>query len=158
MKKIVFDVLNNDNGTHFAILGAAAFKSKNKNYEIALVGDKEIIEEELAKKPFSLTKDDFIIVDSKNLVYIKSSPREALKNPSSMLDAFNYLIKNDFDAILSSGDSGAFTTLSMLKIKRLPNVERIAFMPVLPSTKGIHTLLLDAGANIETSAQYLQNW
>ncbi|PZW00553.1 phosphate acyltransferase PlsX [Metamycoplasma auris] len=158
MKKIVFDVMNNDNGIYDAIKGAIAFKIKNPEYKIALVGNKEIIEAELSKNNPTINKDSFTIIDSKNIIHLSSSPRDALKNPSSMLDAFNYLIENDYDAILSSGDSGAFTTLSMLKIKRLNNVERIAFMPILPTLIGKHTLLLDAGANIETSAEYLNNW
>ncbi|ENY69389.1 Fatty acid/phospholipid synthesis protein [Metamycoplasma auris 15026] len=158
MKKIVFDVMNNDNGIYKAIKGAISFKLKNPNYKIALVGNKEIIESELAKSSNLIAEDAFEIIDSKNIIHLTSSPREALKTPSSMLDAFNYLDENDYDAILSSGDSGAFTTLSMLKIKRLNNVERIAFMPILPTLIGKHTLLLDAGANIETTAEYLNNW
>ncbi|BAP39391.1 phosphate acyltransferase PlsX [Metamycoplasma canadense] len=161
MKKIVFDILNNDNGISYAIKAACSFKSKNKDYQIALVADKDIIEKELIKlkNKYKISIDDFIIVDSKNLVHIKNSPREVLKNSSSMLDAFNYLNENNFDGIVSSGDSGAFITLSSFKIKRLPNVSRPAFMPILPTLQNNkYALLLDAGANIETSYEYLNNW
>lgn len=159
MKKIVFDVLNNDNGAKLAILGALAFKSKNKDYEIALVGNKDLIENELNNNSFNLTKSDFVIVDSRELAHIENSPREVLKKPSSMLDAFNFLNNENYDAILSSGDSGSLISLATFKVKRLPNVSRSAFMPVLPTLlDNHHALLLDAGANIDTPFEYLNNW
>ncbi|WP_330463310.1 phosphate acyltransferase PlsX [Metamycoplasma gateae] len=159
MKRIVFDVLNNDGGIVNAVYAALTFKSKNKDYELALVGDKKIIVDTINSSSFSLTEDDFIIIDSSDLVHIDNNPRDVLKRSSSMLDTFKYLKENDFDAILSSGDSGALLTLSTLLIKRLPNVVRPAFMPILPTlVEDKNTLLLDAGANIETSPEYLNSW
>ncbi|MGX9372711.1 phosphate acyltransferase PlsX [Mycoplasma sp. 3398] len=158
MKKIVFDVMNNDNGYKEAIQGALAFMGKNKDYQIALVGDKKLIEKEIKNNTYLIKKEDFIIIDSPNLATINSSIRDVLKKPSSMLDAFNYLNENDFDAILSSGDSGSFISLATLKTKRLPNVFRPAFMPILPTMSDHFSLLLDAGANIDTPAQYINNW
>ncbi|MBN4089724.1 phosphate acyltransferase PlsX [Mycoplasma enhydrae] len=153
MKKIVFDILNNDNGHYEATRAALKFKKNFPEFEIILVGDEKYIEETLKEE----TKL-FTIINSCEIAHIKNSPRDILKNKSSMLDAFNYLVENDCDAILSSGDSGSLITLSSLKIKRLPNVSRPAFMPVVPTTTQKNILLLDAGANVETPADYLNNW
>ncbi|AZZ65606.1 phosphate acyltransferase PlsX [Metamycoplasma phocicerebrale] len=153
MKKIVFDILNNDGG-HFKALDAALkFKNENPNYQLTLVGPANIIKEYLKKNT-----NKFEIFDSNGLAHIENSPREILKNQSTMLDAFNFLNENEYDAILSSGDSGSLISLSSLKVKRLPNVARPAFMPMIPTINNKYILLLDAGANVETPSEYLNNW
>ncbi|TPR54740.1 phosphate acyltransferase PlsX [Metamycoplasma neophronis] len=152
-RTIVFDVLNNDNGQVKAILGAKRFIEENPEYKLILVGQEEVIKNTLGKYAEKVE-----IISSNEIAHKVISPRDALRNQSSMLSAFNVLKEGKADAILSSGDSGSYITLASLKVKRLPNVSRPAFMPVLPTTTDKKMLLLDAGANLEIKAEYLNEW
>lgn len=153
MKKIVFDLLNNDNGEEQAILGAKRFLQENSDYFLILVGHEQLI-----KKHLSDYIDRIAIINNETIVHIESSPRDVLRTQNSMLEAFKQLNESNADGILSSGDSGSLITLSSLKVKRLLGIERPAFMPILPTITDKKMLLIDAGANIEIKPEYLSQW
>ena len=50
MKKIVVDLLNNDNGEIEAIKAVNKFANENKNYTLYIVGTKQNIDQYLDKK------------------------------------------------------------------------------------------------------------
>ncbi|WP_369085819.1 phosphate acyltransferase PlsX [Metamycoplasma spumans] len=153
-KRIVFDLLNNDGGQLKAIDGAKRFIQENPDYKLILVGQESIIKQRLGN-----LSEQVEIIDSNNVAHKVISPRDVLRNKSSMLLAFDCLKEGNADAILSSGDSGSYITLASLKVKRLNGVARPAFMPVVPTAeKNKSILLLDAGANIEIKPEYLVSW
>ncbi|AXE61040.1 phosphate acyltransferase PlsX [[Mycoplasma] phocae] len=154
MKKIVFDLLNNDNGQHFAIEGAKRFLKENPNYKLILVGNREMIEKEFSE----INKNQYEIFENNEIAKKIESPRDALKSNSSMFEAFELVSSENADGILSSGDSASFIILSALKIKRLPKVSRPAFMPIIPTSKDKDILVLDVGANINVKAEYFLEW
>ena len=155
MKKIVVDLLNNDNGEIEAIKAVNRFANENKNYTFYIVGTKQNIDQYLDKK---LTN---VVVKNNNEIVSKLSEniREILSKNSSMLESFEILNDENADGILSSGDSGSFITMATLKIRRIKNITRPAFMPIVPSQKDNHKyLLLDAGANLNIKEEYLLHW
>lgn len=155
MKKIVVDLLNNDNGEIEAIKAVNRFANENKNYTLYIVGTKQNIDQYLDKK---LTN---VVVKNNNEIVSKLSEniREILSKNSSMLESFEILNDENADGILSSGDSGSFITMATLKIRRIKNITRPAFMPIVPSQKDNHKyLLLDAGANLNIKEEYLLHW
>ncbi|TPE57717.1 phosphate acyltransferase PlsX [[Mycoplasma] falconis] len=152
-KRIVFDVLNNDNGQIKAIQAAKKFISENPDYQLILVGDANVINKELGE-----FKNNIEVVDNNFIVSIKESPRDVLRQKSSMSEAFEILAEDKADAILSSGDSGAYITLSSLKVKRLNGISRPAFMPIVPSLSLKNFLLLDCGANINIKEEFFLEW
>lgn len=155
MKKIIFDLMNNDDGQLEAIMGANLFLRVNPDYFLVLIGDKNTIENNIEKEFLSRIE----IIHNANIAHKVISPRDALRGNNSMLEAFNALENKNGLGIVSSGDSGSFLTLATLKIKRLPNVARPAFMPIMPTTiNDKNILLLDAGANLEVKPEYLLEW
>ncbi|MBN0970512.1 phosphate acyltransferase PlsX [Mycoplasma phocoeninasale] len=154
MKKIVFDLLNNDNGQCFAIRGAKRFLSENPDYKLILVGNREMIEKEFV----DVNQQQYEIFENNDIAKKIESPRDALKANSSMFEAFELLSSQSADGILSSGDSASFIILSSLKIKRLPGISRPAFMPIVPTSKDKNILVLDVGANINVKPEYLLEW
>ena len=152
---IVFDLLNNDNKEIEAIKAAYEFALKNSNYSLIIVGNQKTIEDNLPSK-----LNNIEIINSTNIVKKPSENiREILTHESSMLSAFDILKERNADAILSSGDSGSFISMAALKVKRLENISRPAFMPVMPSLYlDSKILLLDAGANVEIKSNYLEEW
>ncbi|ACF07493.1 fatty acid/phospholipid synthesis protein PlsX [Metamycoplasma arthritidis] len=153
-KKIIFDLLNSDGGETLAILAAKKFAHENPNYKLLLVGNQESINNIFKNN----LPENIEIVHSPKLLHKTDNPREILREESSMLSAFNLLKEDKGSAILSSGDSGSFLTLSALKVNRISGVLRPSFMPIMPSTNGGHFLLTDVGANVDVKPEYLVEW
>ncbi len=154
MKKIVFDLLNNDGGQEKAIIAAKNFLETNSDYSLILVGDEKKITSLI---PVNL-HNRITIINSLEIVSKLESPRDALRSDSSMLKAFNALYEQNADGILSSGDSASYIILSSLKVKRINGISRPAFMPILPTTTAKNIVVLDVGANIDVKPEYLVEW
>ena len=154
MKKIIFDLLNNDGGELEAIKAAKKFAIENPNYYLILVGNEKNI-----TSIIDINKVKNIeIFQSDSITHKVNNFRELLRQKSSMLDSFDLMETKNADGLLSSGDSGAFISIATLKIKRLNGVSRPAFMPIIPSILNSNFFLLDVGANLEIKPNYLFEW
>ncbi len=154
MKKIIFDLLNNDGGEFEAIKAAKKFALENPNYYLILVGNEKNI-----TSIIDINKVKNIeIFQSDSITHKVDNFRELLRQKSSMLDSFDLMETKNADGLLSSGDSGAFISIATLKIKRLNGVSRPAFMPIIPSILNSNFFLLDVGANLEIKPNYLFEW
>ena len=154
MKKIIFDLLNNDGGELEAIKAAKKFAIENPNYHLILVGNEKNI-----TSIIDINKVKNIeIFQSDSITHKVDNFRELLRQKSSMLDSFDLMETKNADGLLSSGDSGAFISIATLKIKRLNGVSRPAFMPIIPSILNSNFFLLDVGANLEIKPNYLFEW
>lgn len=154
MKKIIFDLLNNDGGELEAIKAAKKFAIENPNYYLILVGNEKNI-----NSIIDINKVKNIeIFQSDSITHKVDNFRELLRQKSSMLDSFDLMETKNADGLLSSGDSGAFISIATLKIKRLNGVSRPAFMPIIPSILNSNFFLLDVGANLEIKPNYLFEW
>lgn len=154
MKKIIFDLLNNDGGELEAIKAAKKFAIENPNYYLILVGNEKNI-----TSIIDINKVKNIeIFQSDSITHKVDNFRELLRQKSSMLDSFDLMERKNADGLLSSGDSGAFISIATLKIKRLNGVSRPAFMPIIPSILNSNFFLLDVGANLEIKPNYLFEW
>ena len=154
MKKIIFDLLNNDGGELEAIKAAKKFAIENPNYYLILVGNEKNI-----TSIIDINKVKNIeIFQSNSITHKVDNFRELLRQKSSMLDSFDLMEIKNADGLLSSGDSGVFISIATLKIKRLNGVSRPAFMPIIPSILNSNFFLLDVGANLEIKQNYLFEW
>lgn len=71
-----------------------------------------------------------------------------------MTVALNLLRDGKGDAVVSAGSTGALLTGATLIVKRIKGIRRAAMAPVLPA--GEHgIMLIDCGANVECTAEYL---
>ena len=152
MRTIAFDMMGNDNGVRAGIEAVNEFVAKNLDYNFVLVGDiKEI-------NKYTKETERIRIIDSKQ-INSKMGALAARKSQNSMSVAINLVKEGKADAVISSGDSGLFLSISTLSIKRIIGVKRPAFMPIVPSViKGQRFLLMDVGANLETSSEMLVQW
>ncbi|MGL5522115.1 MAG: phosphate acyltransferase PlsX [Metamycoplasmataceae bacterium] len=156
MKKIIFDIQGNDNGIDASLLASKSFIEINKNYKIILVGnEKEILE----KEPSFLNNNQIEIVNVLEIVNKDLSPLENLRIDNSMNIALKLLKDKEGDGVISSGDSGSFLVSSMYILKKINNIERAAFMPIIPTIlENKKFILLDVGANISVKENHLVQW
>ncbi len=152
MKTIAFDVMGNDKGVMSAVKAANKFVKSRKDYSFILVGNKKEIDQHL------VPSERITIVDVKGVVDKKAGVRAARKADNSMAVAINLVKDNKADAVLSSGDSGVYLAMATLLLKRMPGVKRPAFMPIGPKIDGSKFIILDVGANLQTTSEMLVQW
>jgi glycerol-3-phosphate acyltransferase PlsX len=76
------------------------------------------------------------------------------KTASSLVMAALAVKGGEAQALLSAGPTGAVLACGMLRVGRIPGIERPALAPVLPGLKRPF-LLIDCGANVDCQPKYL---
>ena len=143
--KILIDVMGGDNAPVVPV--EAAVKAANElGIHMVLVGDTEIIENELKK--YKYNKENISIAHAPDVITNHEEPAKAVrsKKTASVVVAANMLKNGEGDAMLSMGSTGALLTAGLLVVGRIKGVVRPALATVLPTAKG-PKLLIDAGAN-----------
>lgn len=149
--KIIIDAMGGDNAPQEIVKGAVKAK-KELGVDIILVGQKEKVEECLKNEGCA----DIEIVDAREVITMEDDPSTATrrKKDSSMAVSLTMLRDGMGDAVVSAGSTGALLTGATLTVKRIRGIRRAAMAPVLPA--GEHgVMLIDCGANVECTAEYL---
>ncbi len=145
--KIVVDMLGGDLGISATKIGLEEFISHHKDVEIFAVGNEDILNSVKGIKVINATSNVKMDAHAMELFHDRES---------SMAKAFDTLIKEDGDAIVSTASTGALLTFASLKVKKLDNVDRAALISPIPTIKeNKKTLLLDLGANNENKVDDL---
>lgn len=105
----------------------------------------------IAKK----AKSKFIV--AKDIIRIDENPLLALrlKKDSSIAKGIDLLKKNEVDAFISAGHTGALMSLAKLNLPMLPKISRPALLALIPTEKKT-IAVIDVGANISSKAKYLK--
>lgn len=149
--KIIIDAMGGDNAPGEIVRGAVRAK-RELGVDVCLVGRMEDVKACLEKEGC----DDIETVDAREIVTMEDDPSTATrrKKDSSMTVALNMLRDGRGDAVVSAGSTGALLTGATLIVKRIKGIRRAAMAPVLPAgEQGV--MLIDCGANVECTAEYL---
>lgn len=149
--RIIIDAMGGDNAPEAVIKGAVAAQRK-LGVALTLVGRREDIERCLAAEGGGEAE----IVDARDIITMDDDPSTATrrKKNSSMAVALTLLRDGRGDAMVSAGSTGALLTGATLTVKRIRGIRRAALAPVLPNGRR-GTLLIDCGANVECTPEYL---
>lgn len=155
--KILIDAFGGDNAPLEIIKGCVLCKDKYEGVQLALVGNKEIMEKTAKENDISL--EPFEIYDAPDVIDMEEDSGEIMKSKknSSMAVGLQLLADGEGDAFLSAGNSGALIMGSTFIVKRIKGIKRAAFAPVMPTSKG-PVLLIDSGANVEVRPEMLQQF
>ncbi|WHH59410.1 phosphate acyltransferase PlsX [Petroclostridium sp. X23] len=143
--KIIVDAMGGDNAPVEIIKGSVQ-ASKDMDIDIYLVGNEEIISNELNK--YQYTKERIHIINAAEVITNDDVPTKAIKTKkdSSLVKGLKMLKNREGDAFVSAGNTGALLTGSLLLVGRIKGIDRPALTPVIPTSTGC-SLLIDAGAN-----------
>jgi glycerol-3-phosphate acyltransferase PlsX len=146
--RIAIDAMGGDNAPEAIIAGALeSIELLDKNDEVLLVGPKENIESRLSELRYR--KDAVTVVDAPDVIGMDETPIESLrKNPKSSIAVIAKLAKRDqADAVISAGNTGACVAAFQMRMRNLPGVNRPGIAVVFPTIEGPVTIC-DVGANI----------
>ena len=149
--RIIIDAMGGDNAPQEIVKGAVR-AHRELGVDVTLVGREDAVRECLRQEGCA----DIEIVNATEVVTMEDDPSTATrrKKDSSMTVALNLLRDGQGDAVVSAGSTGALLTGATLIVKRIKGIRRAAMAPVLPA--GEHgIMLIDCGANVECTAEYL---
>ncbi|WP_338984006.1 phosphate acyltransferase PlsX [Spiroplasma endosymbiont of Othius punctulatus] len=158
MIKIAFDVMGSDNGPKIAIKAALNFLKKNKDVELHLVGQEEIIKTELSSNKYN--GSNIVIHNATQVIEMSDGILSVRrKNDASMLVALRLIKDKVVDGALTAGASGPYIAGCHFVLGEFEGISKPGFMPIIPTeVKGRATALLDVGANLENSPEDLVNF
>ncbi|MBQ3816008.1 MAG: phosphate acyltransferase PlsX [Clostridia bacterium] len=151
---IIIDAMGGDNAPREIVKGAIAASQKTKS-RLTLVGSRGKIESILKEEGADPRVFDIVHTDS--VITMEDDPLSVVraKKDSSMSTGLR-LLKEGGDAFVSAGNTGALHAGSSLIVRTVKGVQRSGIATVLPFTRPI--LLMDCGANVNVTADYLVQW
>jgi glycerol-3-phosphate acyltransferase PlsX len=154
--RIILDAMGSDQHPQPDVEGAV-WAAREFGVDIVLVGQKELVEPELAKHDTSGLS--LSVVHASQVLEMTDEPARAAKSKkdSSMVVGMRMLKQNEADAFVSAGNSGGVLAVALLYLGRIKGVKRPALSAVLPTRTG-GCLLLDVGANADCKPLYLQQF
>jgi glycerol-3-phosphate acyltransferase PlsX len=136
------------------IVAGALLAHRELGVNVALVGPREIVDEELAKHGAVPTGIE--VVHASQAIGMDEAPAQAVraKRDASINVAMEMLKSGIAVACVSAGNTGAVMASALMTLGRIPGIERPALGTIAPfSERGI--LVLDVGANADVKPNYL---
>jgi phosphate acyltransferase len=155
--RIAIDAMGGDHAPEEIVAGALRALDE-LGVEIFLVGDPDKIQACLGTKA---TAPGLHIVPAEGVVDMGEEPLSALrrKPKASINVSMNLVKKGEADAVVSAGHSGAAMAAALLRLGRLPGIDRPAIGAVFPTIRaGRSVLILDVGANVDCRPKYLDQF
>jgi glycerol-3-phosphate acyltransferase PlsX len=150
--RVIVDAMGGDHAPLEIVTGTLSWAKAHPTDTVLLVGIPERIRE-VAGGPIPANVE---IVAASQVVEMDESPALALKakKDSSIMVAMDLLKQGRGDALVTAGHSGAGMAAAVLKLGRLPGVDRPALAVQMITETGPF-VLLDIGANMDSSGNNL---
>ena len=152
---IAIDAMGGDHGPVVTVPAALSALKKHKGLKLILVGNEQVLADELAHHSSSVG-DRLSLHHASQVVEMDDKPSQALrgKKDSSMRVAINLVKDGTAQACVSAGNTGALMATARFVLKTLSGIDRPAIISTLPTIRG-HSHMLDLGANVDSSAEVL---
>jgi glycerol-3-phosphate acyltransferase PlsX len=149
--RVAVDAMGGDHGPSEVVLGALDHATAFPGDQVILVGDEATIRGIARDLPTNVS-----IVHASEVVGMDEHPALALreKKDSSILVAVDLVKNGAADAVVTAGHTGAGMAAAVLRLGRLPGVDRPALAVQMITAKG-PMVLLDIGANPDSTAENL---
>ena len=153
--KIIIDAMGGDNAPMEIVKGAVE-AAQTYGVDIILAGQGGAILKCFQEQGMQDLPKGIEIADASEVITMEDDPTVAArtKKDSSMTVGLKMLADGQADAMVSAGSTGALLSGATIIVKRIRGIRRAALAPLLPSTAG-GVLLMDCGANVECTPEYL---
>src|SRR5690625_2737565 len=141
---IAIDCMGGDHGLPVTVPAAYQFAQSNPDTRFLLVGDANLIQQQLRELNVS-SHEWYEIVPASQVVSMDDTVEVALrrKKDSSMRVAAQAVKEGRADACISAGNTGAWMAISRYVLKTLDGIARPAIATSIPNQKGGATIMLD---------------
>ena len=152
--RIAVDAMGGDHGPGEVVPGSLDYAAAHPEDLILLVGREDAIRGVAPTLPSNVR-----IVPAADVIEMDEHPALALreKKDASILVACELVKKGEADAVVTAGHTGAGMAAAVLRLGRLPRVDRPA-LAVQMIREGTPFVLLDIGANPDSSAENLAQY
>jgi len=157
-KKIVIsvDAMGGDRGPAAVVAGISRSAAKNPDIAFILHGPKPELEKLVRKrKPL---RGRVEIRNATGVVKMTAKPSQVMRRgkDTSMWSTIESVRNGDASVAVSCGNTGALMAVSMIRLRKLPGVNRPAIACLWPSrNRGGFNVMLDVGADIRADAKDL---
>ncbi|MGX8705629.1 MAG: phosphate acyltransferase PlsX [bacterium] len=154
---IALDAMGGDNAPEAIVAGGVAALRAFPDISLLLAGPEERLKgllsgaEDVRERIEILPADEVITMEEAPMLAVRR------KVNSSLVQAMLAVREGRAGAVVSAGSTGAVLAGGMLRIGRIPGIERPALAPILPGLKKPF-LLIDCGANVDCQPKYLQQF
>jgi len=154
--KIIIDAMGGDNAPEEIVKGAL-LAARELEVDIVLTGRGEEILRVIDWMGLKQLPDGIEIVNASEVIEMEDDPSNAVraKKDSSLAISLQLLRDGRGDALVSAGNTGALLSGATLIVKRVRGIRRAALAPFIPNASGSGFILIDCGANVECTAEYL---
>ncbi|MBN9886598.1 phosphate acyltransferase PlsX [Salipiger abyssi] len=150
------DAMGGDRGPATIVAGLDIFARRNRSARFLLHGPAAQLEPLVQKKRRLSGRCE--IRDAQGVVSMEDKPSHVMRNgqDTSMWSALDSVRNGEATVAVSCGNTGALMLLSMVRLRKLPGVNRPAIAVLWPSKnpQGFN-VMLDVGADIRADAQDL---
>jgi len=152
--KVAIDAMGGDFAPREIVLGAIE-ALKSISCEIILVGDQQLIEQELRRHGLS-SDGPITIRHASEVITMDDHPGAAVrkKKDASVVVATKLVKDGICDVVISAGSTGAAVAAALFGLGRIQGIERPTIATPIPNRNGI-TVLLDSGANVDSKPKHL---
>ncbi|TAK02233.1 MAG: phosphate acyltransferase PlsX [Chloroflexota bacterium] len=152
--RIAVDAMGGDHGPVEVVPGALDHARAHPEDHVLLVGAEAAIRAVAGELPPNVS-----IVPASQVIEMHEHPALALreKRDASILVASDLVRRGEADAVITAGHTGAAMAAAILRIGRLPGVDRPA-LAVQMIRSGAPFVLLDIGANPDSTAENLAQY
>jgi len=151
---IAVDAMGGDHGPTEVVPGALDHAASHPNDRVVLVGDDATIRRIAGTLPANVS-----IIHASEVVGMDEHPARALrdKKDSTILVATDLVRDGKADALVTAGHTGAGMAAAVLRLGRLPGVDRPGLAVQLITDAGT-LVLIDIGANPDSSPENLAQY
>ena len=152
--RVAVDAMGGDHGPGEIVPGVLDYAGRHPADQLILVGDEARLRQLAPALPSNVS-----IVHASQVVEMDEHPAMALreKKNASILVACDLVRRGEADAVVSAGHTGAGMAAAVLRIGRLPGVDRPA-LAVQMVRQGSPFVLLDIGANPDSTPENLAQY
>ncbi len=154
MSNIILDCMGGDNSPYAQVRGGILALKDNADLNLTFVGKSSEIITELNKTKFD--KSRVKVLNANDVIYSSDEPVRSIrtKKESSLFIAIHELVNKNYDALISTGNSGAFLAGTLFNVGKLRGIYRPALAPIITIGKK-EFIMLDVGANVDCSIDNL---
>ena len=149
--RVAVDAMGGDHGPSEVVPGALDHARAHPEDRLILVGDEAVIRSIGGVLPANVT-----IVQASQVIGMDEHPALALreKKDASIIVAVDLVKRGEADAVVTAGHTGAGMAAAVLRLGRLPGVDRPALAVQMITSAG-PVVLLDIGANPDSTPENL---